>query len=204
MSHSHPWGRLLPVPHRAWPRQAGAGTSPSPCLQVLLFLQDALNPDMCFNISAVSGGGRRQHSPESFPQVSLSYRSCLMGLGSSHGLCRADGGFSSVRGPPVWICPDLLVRKTEQLLAGDKRPSGTAGEQSCPRHIFGGAVSLWTQRTWSQSPWLCVWHSKALAAGVGVSLGQAQDPAQGHQAQTQLSSAVPPTQGRSLCRSPLR
>lgn len=68
-SLSHPG----PVPGR------GAGTLPSPCLQALLFLQDALNPvshpDSCFNISAVSGGGRRQHSPGSFPQVSHSYRS---------------------------------------------------------------------------------------------------------------------------------
>lgn len=108
----------------------GAGTSPSPCLQVLLLLQDALNPvshpDMCFNISAVSGGGRRQHSPESFPQLSLSCRSCLKGLGSSLGCAGQMGAFMSLHlsGVPqpgsVLTCS---LGEQEQPLAGDQRPS---------------------------------------------------------------------------------
>lgn len=110
--------------------QAGAGTSLSPCLQVLLFLQDALNPlshpDMCFNISAVSGGGRKQQSPESFPQVSLSYRSCLMGLASSLGCAGQMVVFLSMHlsGVPqpgsVLTC---FLGKQAQPLAGDQRPS---------------------------------------------------------------------------------
>lgn len=149
----------VPVPPRACPWQAGAGTSPSPCLQALLFLQDALNPvshpDSCFNISAVSGGGRRQHSPGSFPQVSHSYRSSRVWARLCSGLGRADGGFSlctSVRSPPAWICPDLLVGKTGTASGwGPKALLGQLGSRAVP-DTPSVALCPCGHRAWGAAP----------------------------------------------------
>lgn len=118
-----------PVPPRAWPWQAGAGTSPSPCLQVLLFLQDALNPvshpvTLLQHLCSVRGW-EKAAQPGTFPQVFLRYKSCLKSLGSSLGCAGEVVAFLSVHLSGVPQPESVLgsLGKQEQPLAGDQRPS---------------------------------------------------------------------------------
>lgn len=193
VSSSHPWGMLLsaPVPPRAWPWQAGAGTSPSPCLQVLLFLQDALNPDTCFNISAVSGGGEGSTAQS----LSLRFPSATEAASRVWALPWAvQGRWFSVHLPgvpqPGSALPCSLGKQEQPLLVTTGSP-GTAGEQSCLRHIFGG-----TEERELIPLCLCLCLAQqSTSSWFGCEPWSSTGPVWGHQALTQLSSGVPQSQG---------